>query len=163
MCYNRRNRNTLISVTNFDNKYRRMKRVLEAKTSFAYEYIFLVRGGGRSSKTIGGEPFCNRAETICSVVLCHLRMMTTGLYECPCPLLKCQEDLWRVRGVAGNWPPPQIFAPETRSWADFPLMRISQQFLRMGVKSSLKETKKGTTCPCILVEKYFSICEPNLP
>ena len=45
VCYNRRNRNTLISVTNFDNKYRRMKRVLEAKTSFAYEYIFLVRGG----------------------------------------------------------------------------------------------------------------------
>ena len=47
-CWNRNivhnRRNTLISVTNFDNTYRREKRVLEAKTSFAYVYIFLGRG-----------------------------------------------------------------------------------------------------------------------
>ena len=57
MVYNRRNRNTLISVTNFDNKYRRMKRVLEAKTSFACEYIFLVRGGGGALRLWVVNPF----------------------------------------------------------------------------------------------------------
>ena len=133
-----------------------MKRVLEAKTSFAYEYIFFGEGG-RSSKTMGGEPFWNRAETICSVVFYQLRRMTTGLYECPWPPPPAEVSRRFVAGKGSSWqlPPSSNLCPRNKKLGRFSFDEDISTILEDGGKKFTQRNKKGNNLPLYISWKIL--------
>ena len=54
-----------------------------------------------------------------------------------------------VAGKGSSWQlaPPQIFAPETRSWADFPFDEDFSSILEDEGQKFTERKKKGTTYP----------------